>query len=52
MLDKVAILTKGGIVLWSTTICALQGVDPIDSLIKTVLLEVNLSLCFFFVNHL
>jgi hypothetical protein len=39
MLDKIAVFTKGGIVLWSESFTTLVG-NPIDDLIQTVLLEV------------
>lgn len=42
MLDKIAIFTKGGIVLWSKTFATLQG-NPINELVQTVLLEVRPS---------
>jgi len=38
MLDKIAVFTKGGIVLWSESFTTLVG-NPIDDLIQTVLLE-------------
>ncbi|KAL6068251.1 SRP54 domain-containing protein [Balamuthia mandrillaris] len=38
MLDHFAILSKGGLVLWSHTYKALQG-EPVNDLVKTVLLE-------------
>lgn len=40
MLDKIAVFTKGGIVLWSESFTTLVG-NPIDDLIQTVLLEVR-----------
>lgn len=54
MLDKIAIFSKGGIVLWSATLATLQGPDPITELVKTVLLEVRLVMCFVqtFVIHI
>ena len=40
MLDKIAIFSKGGIVLWSMTFATMHGGNPVDELIRTVLLEV------------
>jgi hypothetical protein len=40
MLDKIAVFTKGGIVLWSESFTTLVG-NPIDELVQTVLLEVR-----------
>ncbi len=38
MLDHISIITRTGIILWSRTLCKLQG-SPVDELIDTVLLE-------------
>eukprot|EP01041_Mallomonas_annulata_P004144 gene4144-8240_t len=38
MLDHISIFTKTGIILWSRTLCKLQG-NPVEELIDTVLLE-------------
>lgn len=38
MLDHISIFTKTGIVLWSKTLCKLQG-NPVEELIDSVLLQ-------------
>ena len=38
MLDHISIFTKTGFILWSRTLCKLQG-NPVEELIDTILLE-------------
>ena len=38
MIDSITVFTKAGIKLWSYNLVKIKG-DPIDTLIKTVLLE-------------
>lgn len=43
MIDHFSIFTKSGIVLWSYNLAKLKG-NPIDNLIRNVILEVNYSI--------